>query len=106
MLMSDLNLWLQSLGLEKYGKVLASHDIDLTVAPDLTEQDLEKLGLSLGHRRKFIAAAAKLRRAAASSAVALAEGPAPLQPVPPEERALVTNVFIDPVGSNPLARYL
>jgi len=44
MLMSDLNLWLQSLGLEKYGKVLASHDIDLTVAPDLTEQDLEKLG--------------------------------------------------------------
>ena len=59
--MSDIDIWLQSLGLEKYGEVLASHDIDLAVAPDLTEQDLEKLGLSLGHRRKFIAAAAKLR---------------------------------------------
>ena len=31
-------------GLEKYGSVLAGHDIDLTVIPDLTEQDLEKLG--------------------------------------------------------------
>ena len=104
--MSDLNLWLQSLGLEKYGEVLASHDIDLTVAPDLTEQDLEKLGLSLGHRRKFIAAAAKLRRAAASSAVASAEGHAPLQPVSPVERRQVTIVFIDLVGSTALGRDL
>jgi SAM domain (Sterile alpha motif) len=29
--MSDIDLWLQSLGLEKYGEVFASHDIDLTV---------------------------------------------------------------------------
>ena len=77
--MSDIDIWLQSLGLEKYGEVLASHDIDLTVVPDLTEQDLEKLGLSLGHRRKFIAAAAKLREVAPPSAVASAPG----QPSPP-----------------------
>jgi hypothetical protein len=50
MSMSDIKLWLQSLGLEKYGEVLTSHDVDLSVAPDLTEQDLEKLGFSLGHR--------------------------------------------------------
>jgi hypothetical protein len=49
-LMSDFTLWLQNLGLAKYGAVLAGHDIDLTEAPDLTEQGLEKLGLSLGHR--------------------------------------------------------
>jgi hypothetical protein len=59
--MSDLKLFLQNLSLEKYLDVLASRDIDLTVALELTEQDLEKLGLSLGHRRKFMAAAAKLR---------------------------------------------
>ena len=69
--MSDFKDWLQSVGLEKYGEVFASHDIDLTVVPDLTEQDLEKLGLSLGHRRKFIAAAAKFRAAPTSSPVAL-----------------------------------
>jgi hypothetical protein len=29
--MSDLKLWLQSLGLEKYGEALADHDVDLNV---------------------------------------------------------------------------
>jgi hypothetical protein len=57
--MPDIELWLKRLGLEKYAEVLARHDVDLDVAPSLTEQDLEKLGLSLGHRRKFIAAAAE-----------------------------------------------
>ncbi len=104
--MSDINLWLQSLGLEKYGEVLASHDIDLTVVPHLTEQDLEKLGLSLGHRRKFIAAAAKLRAVTTSSAVASAQGDPPLQPVPAVERRQVTIVFIDLVGSTALGRDL
>jgi class 3 adenylate cyclase/ABC-type lipoprotein export system ATPase subunit len=99
MSMSDIDIWLQNLGLEKYGEVLASHDIDLAVAPDLTDQDLEKLGLSLGHRRKFIAAAARLR--AAAPAVASA----PAQPAPVERRQ-VTVVFIDLVGSTALARKL
>src|ERR1700733_1797390 len=101
--MSDFKLWLQSVGLEKYGEVFASHDIDLTVIPDLTEQDLEKLGLSLGHRRKFIAAAAKLR--AAAPAVAST----PDQPSPqtaPVERRQVTVVFIDLVGSTALGSKL
>ena len=53
--MSDLKLWLQSLGLEKYGEVLADHDIDLNVVSELSDQDLQELGLSLGHRRKFMA---------------------------------------------------
>ena len=54
--MLDIKLWLKNIGLEKYTEVFASDDIDLDVAPSLSEQDLEKLGLSLGHRRKFLAA--------------------------------------------------
>ncbi|MEA2898877.1 MAG: hypothetical protein QOJ84_4492, partial [Bradyrhizobium sp.] len=103
--MSDIDIWLQSLGLEKYGEVFASHDIDLTVVPDLTEQDLEKLGLSLGHRRKFIAAAARLRAVAAPPAVASAPGQPSPQPAPVERRQ-VTVVFIDLVGSTALGRKL
>src|SRR4051812_38521612 len=99
--MSDIDSWLQSLGLEKYGEVLASHDIDLMVVPDLTEQDLEKLGLSLGHRRRFMAAAAKLREVA----VAPAAASAPPQPAAVERRQ-VTVVFIDLVGSTALGRQL
>jgi hypothetical protein len=59
--MPDIELWLKGLGLEKYAEVFARHDIDLEVVPSLSEQDLEHLGLSLGHRRKFLAAVAKLR---------------------------------------------
>jgi class 3 adenylate cyclase len=97
MSMSDIHLWLQSLGLEKYEAVLAEHDVDLTVVPDLTEQDLEKLGLSLGHRRKFLAAAAKLL-----AATALPE-PLPSDlPAQAVERRQLTVVFVDLVGSTAL----
>jgi class 3 adenylate cyclase len=101
--MSDFRVWLQSLGLEKYCEVFASHDIDLTVAPDLTEQDLEKLGLSLGHRRKFISAAAKLRSAAISPTVASVPVQPGGEPATPVERRQVTVVFIDLVGSTTLS---
>src|SRR5580658_9863703 len=98
--MSDFKLWLQSVGLEKYGDVFASHDIDLTVVPDLTEQDLEKLGLSLGHRRKFMAAASKFRAEPVASAQAQ-----PVDPLAPAvERRQLTVVFVDLVGSTALGR--
>jgi class 3 adenylate cyclase/ABC-type lipoprotein export system ATPase subunit len=104
--MSNMTLWLQSLGLEKYAEVLASHDIDLMVVSDLTEQDLEKLGLSLGHRRKFMAAAVKIR----DSAVAPEIGEAQVQPSgqssAPVERRQITVVFIDLVGSTALGTAL
>ena len=38
--MSDIKAWLESLGLAKYHEVLTDNDIDLTVASELTEQDL------------------------------------------------------------------
>jgi class 3 adenylate cyclase/ABC-type transport system involved in cytochrome c biogenesis ATPase subunit len=98
LLMSDLKLWLESLGLEKYKEVLENHDVDLSVVSDLTEQDLEKLGLSLGHRRKFIAAAKQL---------VTTPSPPPSQlpqagQAPTVERRQVTIVFVDLVGSTEL----
>jgi SAM domain (Sterile alpha motif) len=104
--MSDFTLWLQVLGLEKYSAVLASHDIDLTVVPDLTDQDLEKLGLSLGHRRKFLTAAAKFRPVTTSSQDIQAQAQSSGQPAPPVERRQVTVVFIDLVGSTALGSEL
>ena len=72
--MPDIELWLKNIGLEKYAEVFARHDIDLDVAPSLSEQDLEKLGLSLGHRRKFLAAVAKLRAGGAKRLIIRASG--------------------------------
>src|SRR3954447_16225652 len=99
MSMSDITPWLKSLGLEKYDELLSSHDIDLAVAPGLTEQDLEKLGLSLGHRRKFMAAAAKLCIEGAASLLSAKQTRSAVQSEGLVERRQMTVVFIDLVGS-------
>src|SRR4051812_10814376 len=59
--MSDLREWLDSVGLGQYADAFAEHDIDFHVLPDLNEQDLEKLGVSLGHRKKLLKALAEHR---------------------------------------------
>ena len=104
--MPDIELWLKNIGLEKYAEVFAKHDIDLDVAPDLSEQDLETLGLSLGHRRRFIAAAAKLRAGGARTTDGPAQGDVPGPDATRVERRQVTVVFSDLVGSTALASQL
>ena len=105
----------ESFGLEKYQDALERDDIDLAVVPDLTDGDLEKLGLSLGHRRKFLAAASKLRAEATAlpAAAALPAGdkpepapPAQSQPAPSAERRQMTVVFVDLVDLTALGRAL
>ena len=56
----DLGGWLRSLGLEQYEASFRENAIDLGILPDLTDQDLEKLGVLLGHRRKLLRAAGEL----------------------------------------------
>ena len=56
----DLGGWLRSLGLERYDAAFRANAIDADVLCDLTDQDLEKLGVLLGHRRKLLRAIAAL----------------------------------------------
>ena len=50
---------LKSLGLEQYMHCFTENDIDFSILRDLTEQDLEKIGIqSLGHRRRLLRAIA------------------------------------------------
>jgi hypothetical protein len=48
--------WLASLGLSEYEGRFAENGIDMSILPDLTEQDLKDLGVLLGHRRKMLRA--------------------------------------------------
>jgi hypothetical protein len=48
--MQQVEDWLRKLGLSEYAQRFADNGIDLSVLPDLTDQDLEKLGVLLGHR--------------------------------------------------------
>ena len=56
----DLGGWLRSLGLDRYEAVFRASAIDADVLCDLTDQDLEELGVLLGHRRKLLRAIAAL----------------------------------------------
>ena len=87
--MPAIEEWLASLGLGEYAPRFAENDIDFTILADLTDQDLEKIGVaSLGHRRKILRAIAALNGATAANAQAApaAAAPpasAPIAPAPP-----------------------
>jgi hypothetical protein len=51
--------WLAELGLPQYSELFKANGIDLRVLPDLTERDLEKLGVRPDHRRKMLRAIAE-----------------------------------------------
>jgi SAM domain (Sterile alpha motif) len=54
--MQQIADWLTQLGMSEYAQRFADNDVDLSVLPHLTDQDLKELGVSLGHRRKMLAA--------------------------------------------------
>ena len=98
----DLGSWLRSLGLERYEGAFRENDIDETVLPNLTAEDLKELGVaSLGHRRKLLDAIAALKAPPADAAP-----PSSAPSVSPEDRAerrQVTVMFSDLVGSTALS---
>ena len=63
---TDLAEWLGRHGLGQYAKTFAENNIDYSVLPDLTENDLEKLGVSLGHRKKLLRAIEALTASASA----------------------------------------
>ena len=60
--MMDVGSWLRGLGLERYEAAFRENEIDETVLPTLTADDLKDLGVGVvGHRRKLLNAIAALR---------------------------------------------
>ena len=102
--MQQIAEWLEKLGLEQYAKLFAENDIDVSVLPHLTDQDLKDLGVSLGHRRKIFAAINKQT----ASGQPDAETGRPAESAVPEtpERRYVTVLFSDLVGSTALSTRL
>ena len=60
--MQQIADWLKQLGMREYIQRFAENDIDFAILSDLTDQDLEKIGVtSLGHRRKLLRAIVDLK---------------------------------------------
>ena len=56
----DVGGWLRNLGLGKYERTFVENAIDSDVLSELTEGDLEKLGIPLGDRKRLIKAISAL----------------------------------------------
>jgi len=54
----DVREWLHELGLGQYGQTFRDNKIDADVLADLTDGDLEKLGIPLGDRKRLLKAIA------------------------------------------------
>ena len=65
----DIAAWLRELGLERYEQRFRESDVDTDILADLTETDLEELGISLSHRKKLLKAIAALSSQECSGAV-------------------------------------
>ncbi|MCZ6858045.1 MAG: hypothetical protein O7F70_08610, partial [Gemmatimonadetes bacterium] len=106
--------WLKELGLGRYAEVFVENDVDLHTIPELTEDDLKELGLSLGHRRTMQKAVKSLSRNGHHPP----ELPVKSSPPPdsdaslaawerhPGERKPVTMLFADITGSTALTETL
>jgi hypothetical protein len=58
--MQQIAEWLEKLGMSEYTQRFAENRIDFSILRDLTDQDLEKIGVVLGDRRKMLRAIANL----------------------------------------------
>jgi class 3 adenylate cyclase len=99
----DVGTWLRGLGLGQYEAAFQDAAIDAEILIDLTDGDLEKLGVLLGHRKRILKAVA---------ALSVGETPPVLaRPVRPAaensaERRQITVMFCDLVGSTAMSARL
>ena len=108
----QVSAWLDDLGLGQYRETFEQNAIDWDVLPDLSDGDLEALGVLLGHRKKLLRAIASLSQ----SGEPTGRGPIPISDVPgrqpshPEadqaERRQLTVMFCDLVDSTALSHQL
>ena len=66
--MQQIADWLEKLGMSEYAERFAENKIDVSVLRHLTDQDLKDIGVSLGHRRKILAAISEVAAATAADA--------------------------------------
>ncbi len=116
--MDAIAAWLDSLGLGKYTELFVENDIDFEILPDLSENHLAELGISLGHRIKLLKAISALQSTASQSDSAFDTQAPDIKDVDTPsalaldtlattnhaaERRHLTTLFIDLVGSTPLS---
>ncbi len=91
-------MWLQEIGLEKYGELFVANAIDVDILPDLSERDLSEFGIPLGDRKRLLKAAALL-----TPDITYGNGRPKHWPPYDAERRQLTVMFCDLVDSTALS---
>ena len=99
----DVGAWLRGLGLGQYESAFRESEIEADILPELTETDLEKLGLPLGPRKRILKAIASLDGADAAPSTSGLARPAVEDAA---ERRQLTVMFCDLAGSTALSARL
>ena len=94
--MQQIAEWLEKLGMSEYAQRFAENDVDIEVLGDLTDADFDRLGVSIGHRRKLL-------KAIAVGVPTAPEAPPSKSATESAERRQVTVMFSDLVGSTALS---
>jgi class 3 adenylate cyclase len=100
----DVGVWLRSLGLSHYEVAFSDNSVDADILADLSDSDLEELGVTLGDRKRLLKAIANLG-AALTLPQSTGAPPALLQRDAAERRQL-TVMVCDLVGSTRLTARL
>jgi class 3 adenylate cyclase/predicted ATPase len=96
---TEISAWLGHLGLGQYAAIFIENAIDLDVLPDLTDEDFERLGVPLGHRKRIIRAISSVTIHSRGATDSFNSTPHR----PEAERRQLTVLFCDLVGSTALA---
>jgi predicted ATPase/class 3 adenylate cyclase len=102
--MSTIAGWLEEHGLAQYVPVFAENAVDSDVLFDLTEADLQNLGIPLGDRKRMLKAIAGYQQS--SSARTSVTAATVASPHSEAERRHLTVLFCDLVGSTALSATL
>jgi class 3 adenylate cyclase/tetratricopeptide (TPR) repeat protein len=100
----DVGNWLRGLGLGQYEGTFRENEIEADILPELTEADLEKLGLSLGPRKRILKAIANLGSADQAAETGKLTNSTSAEDT--AERRQLTVMFCDLAGSTALSARL
>src|SRR5262245_33012734 len=94
--MQSIGEWLEKLGLMDYAEMFKRNAVDVDLLRELTDQDLEKIGVhALGHRKKLLKAIAELNEEVAPAAPPQFASPEQYTPKHLAERILTSKSALE-----------